>query len=298
MQYQYPLDRSNDRQIQADYDGPVLIWDIDKTYLNTHFSTWRGLLAIPFEFALDKEPIPGAVQLLHGLRHGPDAGSRLTPLYFVSASPPQLRRVLQRRMVMDGVDFDGISFKDQVYLLKKRQLAKLRDQTGYKLTALLLYRRELPEHCRYLMFGDDAEDDATIFALFEEICAGLREDPLHRRLADRGTPEEDCKNVCKLARDLPRQSVVEQIYIHRIRRRPLEQYERFEGLVIPTDSFLEQALHLAHTGHLRPSDAGRVGQALLTRGVDEEQLAETLVATQERFELEDALVDQVRTALG
>jgi hypothetical protein len=275
----------------------VLIWDIDKTYLNTHFSTWRGLLAIPFEFAVDKEPIPGAVELLQGLRHGPEIEPRLTPLFFVSASPPQLRRVIERRMVLDGVQHDGITFKDQLALLRRGRIRKLVDQTGYKLTALLLLRRELPDAARWRMFGDDAEDDAAIFALFDEICSGLRADPLARRLRERGTPDDDVAGVCELAADLPRRGVVDRIYIHRIRRTPVERYARYQGQVIATASFFETALHLLAEGQLRPRDAGRVGRALLGRGDDVEALAETLHALGAQLHLADPVLDEVRASM-
>jgi hypothetical protein len=80
-------DRSNDRRLPPDYTGDVLLWDIDKTYLDTHFSSWRGLLAIPFDMAVDKRAVPGAVPLLRALRRGPGERSVLVPLYFVSGSP-------------------------------------------------------------------------------------------------------------------------------------------------------------------------------------------------------------------
>ncbi|MFH1807515.1 MAG: phosphatase domain-containing protein [Pseudomonadota bacterium] len=293
----YPLDRSNDRRLPDGYDGSVLIWDIDKTYLNTHFSTWRGLLAIPFEFAVDKDPIPGAVQLLQGLRHGPEPESRLTPLYFVSASPPELRHVLERRMVLDGVQHDGISFKDQLALLKRGRIRKLVDHTGYKLTALLLLRREISDAARWFMFGDDAEDDAAIFALFNEICAGLRADPLAQRLRDRGTPEDDAASICQLASDLPRQRSVERIFIHRIRRTPLERYQRYDGLVTPTENFFETALHLVALGQLRPRDAGRVGREVLARGAAMDALAEVLLSLGASLQLSETTLDLIRTHL-
>ena len=297
MHTPYPLDRSHDRRLDPGYTGTVLVWDIDKTYLNTHFSTWRGLLAIPFEFAVDKEPIAGAVELLQGLRHGSDVESQLTPLFFISASPPQLRRVIERRMVLDGVQHDGITFKDQLALLRRGRIRKLIDQTGYKLTALLLLRHEVPDAARWLMFGDDAEDDAAIFALFDEICSGLRADPLARRLRERGTPDDDVASVCQLADDVPRRGVVDRIYIHRIRRTPVERYARYQGQVVATTNFFETALHLLAEQQLRPHAAGRVGRAMLTREGTVDALAETLHDLGHRLRLSDAAQDQVRASM-
>ena len=111
------LHRSNDRELPSDYRGDVLFWDIDQTYLDTRFSSLQGLLRIPLEIALDKAAIPGAAPLLRALRRGPGAKSALVPLYFVSGSPHQLRRAVERKMLLDGGEQDDITFKDQLRLL-------------------------------------------------------------------------------------------------------------------------------------------------------------------------------------
>ena len=180
------LQRSNDRRLPPDYEGDVLVWDIDKTYLATRFSSWRGLVSIPFEMAVDKETLPGAVPLLRALRHGPGPESAIVPLFFVSGSPVQLRGVIERRMTLDGVDYDGVTFKDQLGLLLAGHPRRIAEQVGYKLAALLLYRAEVPDGARWLLFGDDVEADATAFALFGEVCAGLRGRALAARLEDLG----------------------------------------------------------------------------------------------------------------
>ena len=58
------------RDLRDESVQQMVICDIDKTYLNTRFSTWRGLARIPFEWAIDKAPISGMVPLLRGLRRG------------------------------------------------------------------------------------------------------------------------------------------------------------------------------------------------------------------------------------
>src|SRR5690606_38035670 len=115
----YPcLERTNHRRLE-EHAGDILIWDIDKTYLDTRFSSLRGLLSIPLELAIDKRALPGTVPLLRALRRGPGEKSALVPLYFISGSPVQLRSVIEEKMTLDGVGFDGITFKDQFALLKK-----------------------------------------------------------------------------------------------------------------------------------------------------------------------------------
>ncbi len=179
------IDQTMSRVLPADYRGDILIWDIDKTYLDTHFSSWRGLARIPFELAIDKRTIPGAVPVLRALRRGPGNESALVPLFFVSGSPPQLRRVIERRMMIDGVDFDGITFKDQLKLLLSGRPSGITAQVGYKLTALLLYKKKLPDGAHFLLFGDDVERDAEIFTLFGDICAGLSTNGLDFKIPGR-----------------------------------------------------------------------------------------------------------------
>src|SRR4051812_48106233 len=96
-----------DRVPEAGARGAGFVWDIDKTYLDTRFSQLKGLAGIPFEFGIDKRALPGTVELPRGLRDGP-TGREHRPLYFVSASPPQIAPAIERKMLLDGVEWDGI----------------------------------------------------------------------------------------------------------------------------------------------------------------------------------------------
>src|SRR5690606_35987944 len=135
----------------------------------------RGLLSIPLELAVDKRALPGTVPLLRALRRGPTETSQLVPLYFVSGSPVQLRRVIEEKMTLDGVGFDGVTFKDQLGLLRRRRPRAIIHQVGYKLIALLLYRLEASERARWMMFGDDVEADVDVFRLFGRVCGRSEE---------------------------------------------------------------------------------------------------------------------------
>ncbi len=172
------LSQTNDRTLPATFAGDVLIWDIDKTYLDTQFSSWRGLLRIPLELAVDKRSIPGSVPLLRALRHGGLVEPSIVPPYFIRGSPVQLRNTIERKMTLDGVDYDGITFKDQWGLVRAGRPGDIKAQVGYKLKALLAYKRRIPDGARFLMFGDDVESDAEVFLLFGEVCAGLRANAL------------------------------------------------------------------------------------------------------------------------
>src|SRR5688572_30038714 len=88
-----PLERTFERKFTPDFRGEVYTWDVDNTYIRTNLGSFRAMLAIPFEMAIDKLPFPGVPELLQEIRRGPDDAGRETPLFFVSASPRQLRTV-------------------------------------------------------------------------------------------------------------------------------------------------------------------------------------------------------------
>ncbi len=263
-------EQSNDRHVPPDYSGPLLLWDIDKTYLDTHFSSWRGLAVIPFEFAVDKHAVPGAVPLLRSLRHGPGAQSGVVPLYFISGSPPQLRKTVERKMTLDGVEYDGITFKDQLGLLLARRPKDIKGQVGYKLKALLGYRRQLPLHARWHLFGDDVESDAEVFALFGEVCAGLRGTALEAQLARQGVHKADLAEIRALSDGEPvTANPVERIYILLVKGR---DPKKFEPNVVPARSYLQTALVTAHHGLVRPETIAAVAKDLRRRRIPEDQL--------------------------
>jgi uncharacterized protein DUF2183 len=270
------IHQTNDRRLPADYTGDILVWDIDKTYLDTRFSSLRGLMAIPFEFAVDKRAIPGAAPLLRALRRGPGKASMLVPLYFISGSPPQLRSVIERKMTLDGVEFDGITFKDQWGLLKKGKVRAIKAQVGYKLKALLLYRRELPDRARWLLFGDDVEDDAAAFVLFGRIAAGLRGTMLRDALEQNRVSEEDIARIDELAETLPiaERDPVERIFIHLERKTEPSAFP--DPRIAPTRSFLQTALVLSAMGRISGEAVSTVAKDMRLRHVPEAEIASHL----------------------
>ncbi len=213
----YPMSWVNHREIGPFYEGPVYIWDIDKTYLNTRFSQLKGLLRIPFELGVDKDAYPGVVALLQGLREGPD-GDQHCPLYFVSASPRQIRDSVERKMLLDGIEFDGLSFKDPLHLFMRGQFSQLTEQIAFKLAALVRLAGDLPDGAQCHLFGDDAEQDALIYSLFGDIIAGrLRGDDLLATLLALGVRDVYCKKIVTAVAALPARELVRSISIHLVR---------------------------------------------------------------------------------
>jgi hypothetical protein len=249
MPASYPLQVDDQRTLPDGYTGPVFIWDIDKTYLSTHFSSLRGLGRIPLEFAVDKQAIPGMPEVLRGIRRGPGSGYGCVPLYFVTASPPQLRGVLEHKMILDGVEFDGITFKNWWEIMKKGRPKRLLDQVGFKVCALLEGRYRRPLAAEYL-FGDDAESDADAFSLYaglvhEQLSFGEARD----RMAEAGMREDNQRCALALLDRLPgKRGKVKNIFIHLEKRTPPEQFDRFGPLLVPVKGGFQLCLALYALG--------------------------------------------------
>ena len=278
------LDQSNARILPPDYSGPLLICDIDKTYLSTRFSSVRGLMGIPFEFALDKEPIDGVVATLRAWRRGAVSDFGMTPLYFISGSPKQLRSVIENRMLLDGIEYDGITFKDQLGLLLKGRPKGIVEQIGYKLTALLLYADQFPPGCEWYFFGDDVEKDSEVFRLFGRVCGGLRGHELKSKLSSMNVASRDIDNILKLSSGLKYQSdPVRSIFIHLATGRDPGPSE--DQRVFLTRSYLQTAMILARDEMIRPEIIGTVAQELRVRGTREKDIEFLIGDAESRFSI-------------
>ncbi|MCA9772034.1 MAG: hypothetical protein KC466_06470 [Myxococcales bacterium] len=262
--YRYPLKRVHWRFPDPDYTGDMFVWDIDNTYLRTNFSSWAGLMRIPFESAEDKVNVGGTSALLKELRHGAGAANEKCPIYFISASPPQLAKVIEEKMALDGFEHDGIVFKDQMANIRRGHFRKLREQYGFKLSALLANRKRFPLRAREYLFGDDSESDASIYSLYADIAGGrLRGASLVATLANLGVGEEDVAHIAALAEELPEYDPVQKIFIHLEKKTPHDQFAIFGSDLIATYDSFELALALYAEDKIRLNGMMRVGTELL-----------------------------------
>lgn len=245
MTLRYPLSIYDERKLELDFEGNVFIWDIDKTYLSTHFSSLGGLARIPIEFAVDKESIAGMPEVLRGLRRGPGPKFAAAPLYFISSSPPQLRSVISRKMLLDGVQPDGFTFKNWLGTLRQLRPKRLKDHLGYKLFALLDARRRRPLVTEFL-FGDDVERDAEVYSLYSAILQGtIKTEALEGALITGRVEEEDRQAILELVATLPRPlGKVGRIFIHLARGTAIEDLMAYGPLVTPVQSAFQLALIL------------------------------------------------------
>jgi len=282
----YPLSVFDDRQLPPDFDGNVFIWDIDKTYLSTHFSSMKGLARIPIEFAIDKEAIAGMPEVLRGLRRGPGPTFAAAPLYFISSSPPQLKPVISRKMLLDGVQPDGFTFKNWLKTIRQLRPKRLRDHLGYKLCALLHGRRSRPL-AREFLFGDNVERDAETYSLYAALLSGeLKRDALEGAMITGGVSPEDRLTVLELAEELPETiGSVGRIFIHLARSTPDDELQSFGSLVAPVRNACQLCLVLFEMGLI---DQDAVIQA--THAV-------SIALGRSRAKLEDTLEDAIARQL-
>ena len=273
----FPVDRSDQRSYDDDWSGTVVVCDIDRTYLNTRFSSLGGLARIPIEFAVDKRAIAGMVPLLRELRRGPERTSRSTPLYFLSASPPQMRPVIERKMLMDGVEFDGTTFKDWGGVLRSGRWWRLKEQLGFKLTALLRGRLDLPRGAVEVLFGDDLESDPLAYALYADILAGrVPLDGLPQRLMGLGVGREDAWGIVDLKRMLPDLDGVGRAYIRLEHNGEPAALRGFFPGVVPCRGPFQMAISLWAEGHISDAGVARVARGLAERDIGPAQLGERL----------------------
>jgi hypothetical protein len=274
----FPIQRKNDRSFSPEWQGEVFVCDIDRTYLATRFSSLKGLARIPFEFAIDKQDIEGMVPLLKEIRRGPGAKSRLTPLYFISASPVQLRPVLERKMLLDGLEFDGTTFKDWIRSVVGLRVGRLREQLGFKLTALLSGRAELPGRAEEILIGDDLEQDPLAFSLYADLVSGrIEENTFYSLLTSFGVASDDAGEILAIARRLPRGSFVKRAYIRLERFTSADPFLEFFPHVIACRGAFQMAVHLWRSGSISVEGAVRISQELLRRGASPESLGDRLL---------------------
>lgn len=268
----FPLVRIDERELPADYSGVVVTCDVDKTWLDTDFHGALAIARIPLEWAVDKRTVPGMATVLRELRFGGGERTAQTPLYFLTASPPQLSRVLFRKMLIDGVEADGMTCKDwRRVLATHRRPAWLRRQIAYKLCGLLHQRARLPAAAREILIGDDVESDADAYALYADLIAGrVAPDELTRILSRHGCDRDERNFVREALAAVPAHTGrVETIYILLATGSDPASFESFGPALVPCRDALQLALHLAATGRVRTKTVVEAARDLAARaGLD------------------------------
>src|SRR5215468_2313145 len=191
-------------------------WDLDKTYLQTEFDTFRQLVRTAMQKASEKQAVPGAAALIRELRAQGD--SRLC---IISGSPTQMRNVLEAKLKLDGVEWDELVLKDNVRNLLRGRFKALRGQLGYKLPVLLESRSRAPVEAEEVLFGDDAEADAFVYSLYADMVARRVSEPIvHQVLEAAEVYDDDRDRVMASWQQIAPADPVRRIFIHLDRLTP------------------------------------------------------------------------------
>src|SRR6476660_5599798 len=75
----------------------VFVWDLDKTYLDTHFGTIKEVWRTAVEKAFQKQNIPGTASLVRAIKEYwvEERGRPAFPIFFITASPPQMENKIR-----------------------------------------------------------------------------------------------------------------------------------------------------------------------------------------------------------
>ncbi len=240
-------------------DRIVYRWDLDKTYLRTEFDTLRDLLRTAFEPASSKRAFPGASTLLREIR-----ATEPEAIFILSGSPEQMRSVLEAKLRLDGILWDGFTLKPSLRNLVRGRFRFLRDQLSYKLTALLRSRTNVDPETSEILFGDDAEGDAFIYSLYADIVAGRVSQEVLMRVAERAQVyPEDIPELVRIAARVPRRDSVRRIFIHLERVSSTVGFSEFGKRLCPFYNYFQPASVLLEDGALDASAVLRVGADLL-----------------------------------
>ena len=234
-------------------------WDLDKTYLQTDFDSLRQLVRTALQKASQKTAVPGAAALIREL--GASGDSRLC---IISGSPTQMRRVLEEKLKLDGVEWDELVLKDNVSNLLRGRFRALRGQVGYKLPVLLESRAQAPVDAEEVLFGDDAEADAFIYSLYADLVAGrVEERVLAQVLAAAEVYTDDATRILAAWHAVSRADPVRRIFIMLDRLTPPAYFSRYGPRVVPIFNYFQAALVLLGDGLLTPSQAVRVAAEMV-----------------------------------
>ena len=247
-------------------------WDLDKTYLRTDFDTLRDLWHRAFERASDKRTVPGAAPLLRELRATGPAG-----IYILSGSPEQMRRVLEAKLRLDGIRWDELILKPSLRNLLRGHFGFLKDQVGFKLSAMLGSREPLASELDEILFGDDAETDAFVYSLYADLCAGrVGQSTLLAVLEHTAMTSSDVVELLAVIGRLPKRDHCRRIFIHLERVSSLDTFEPYGRRVCPFYNYFQPALVLLEAGAIDALAALRVAAELV---IDQAFTPDALVAS-------------------
>jgi hypothetical protein len=214
-----------------------------------------------FEKAFTKKNVPGTRSLIRSLARyrKKNYDEKDFPIFFVSASPPQMESKIYEKFLLDHIKPIGMFYKDNLKNLVPKRFLFLKKQVGYKVQSLLQLRSRLSDNVRMICFGDDSESDAIIYNLFSDICARRHtEAQLTEILEDFGVSDLQIDEILRLQSLIPIQDPVEKIYINLATDTDPEYYLKFGRRTMPTSNTFQVALDLMQDQRLSLEELGNI----------------------------------------
>lgn len=261
-------------QIFLGKDEPTIyVWDIDKTYLNTKFETIKGLFKTAFEKAFQKTNVPGTPTLIKALQL-----HHHFPVFFISASPPQMESKIYQKMRLDGLSPAGIYFKDNLKNLRFSKFRRLKQHVGFKIQALMQLRIHMESKGKMILFGDDSESDAVVYSLFSDICSRrIPQNEILATLTAMNVEPEQRKRILQLQARVLESDPVHKIFINLVTDTDPDYYAKFGRRVLATYTTFQAALNLFEEGRIDTKAVLRVARDMISNyGFTPEELANNL----------------------
>lgn len=237
-------------------------WDLDKTYLRTEFDTVKDLIRTALERADEKRTNPGASTLLR------EMGAAGVAVHILSGSPEQMRSRLEDKLRLDGITWESFTLKPNLKNMLRLRFRALRDQLGYKLPALLESCANAPKAIaeagvRETLFGDDAEADAFVYALYADVVSGRVTVHELERVCEGGRVYEDvAEQITRFAAQIEKRDVVERVLIHLEGQSPPDDFRVYGRRVVPFYNYLQAAFVVFEDGRVPAESVLRVAVEL------------------------------------
>ena len=246
----------------------VYIWDLDKTYLDTHWQSLSDIFKVSFTDNFHQNNVPGTSTLVSALKDNwhKKNGEGLFPIFFITASPPQMEKKIREKLERDDILPLGIFFKDNLKNLWPGNFWKLRQHVGYKVNSLVYLRTLLNENVSQVLWGDDSETDAVIYSLYSDLCSRrLSGDEAERILRHFQVTNEQWIRIQNALTQIATRDPVQKIYINLAVDTDPDYYLKFGRRMIPSYNALQIALDLYQDDRFSIEHVLQVGNDLLLR---------------------------------
>ena len=223
----------------------AFIWDLDKTYIDTSFLNPILFLKDMLRDPSQRPNVPGTKALLSSMQEKWKVQKTPFPLFFITASPPQVEFGFLRKLKRDGIQPVGCFFRNHLRNLSLKKLTYPYKQIGFKLHSLLKLRTFLAHEVDQVCWGDDSESDAIVYNFYSDIChRRLSVDQIRHFLHLYSVTNEQVDKILSLQEKIPCQDPVKKIYINLAEDTDPEYYLKFGRRTLPVYNTFQIALDL------------------------------------------------------